>query len=246
LQLSLKDAIERGLRQNLGLLIDEQGTRSARGQRWKALSDLLPNVTTRTTDTVQQIDLAAFGISVPGIPKIVGPFSVFDTRAFLSQPVLDFKALETARAARENVKASDYSYKDARDLVVLVVGNAYLLANADAARVQATQAQVKTAQSLYQKARDMLKAGLTPGIDQLRAQVELQARQQQLIAIQNEFAKQKLNLARAIGLPVGQEFVLTDKMPYAPLESIKLEEAVARAYSSRFDYQEAMARVRAA
>src|SRR5207249_9070358 len=148
--------------------------------------------------------------------------------------------------ARENVKAADYSYKDARDMVVLVVGNAYLLANADAARVEATQAQVKTAQSLYQKARDMLKAGLTPGIDQLRAQVELQTRQQQSISIQNEFAKQKLNLARAIGLPVGQEFVLTDRMPYAPLEPIKLEEAVARAYSSRFDYQEAMARVRAA
>ena len=246
LQLSLKDAIERGLKQNLGLLIGEQGTRSARGERWKALSDLLPNVTTRTTETVQQIDLAAFGISVPGVPKIVGPFSVFDTRAFLSQPVLDFKALETARAARENVKAADYSYKDARDLVVLVVGNAYLLANADAARVEATQAQVKTAQSLYQKARDMLKAGLTPGIDQLRAQVELQTRQQQLISIQNEYAKQKLNVARAIGLPVGQEFVLTDKMPYAPLESIKLEETVARAYSSRSDYQEALARVRAA
>ena len=246
LQLSLKDAIERGLKQNLGLLIGEQGTRSARGERWKALSDLLPNVTTRTTETVQQIDLAAFGISVPGVPKIVGPFSVFDTRAFLSQPVLDFKALETARAARENVKAADYSYKDARDMVVLVVGNAYLLANADAARVEATQAQVKTAQSLYQKARDMLKAGLTPGIDQLRAQVELQTRQQQLISIQNEYAKQKLNVARAIGLPVGQEFVLTDKMPYAPLESIKLEETVARAYRSRSDYQEALARVRAA
>ena len=89
-------------------------------------------------------------------------------------------------------------------------------------------------------------AGLTPGIDQLRAQVELQTRQQQLIAVQNEYAKQKLNLARAIGLPVGQEFVLTDNVPYAPLESVKLEEAVARAYSSRFDYQEAMARVRAA
>ena len=246
LQLSLKDAIERGLKQNLGLLIGEQGTRSARGQRWTALSDLLPNVTTRTTETIQQIDLAAFGISVPGVPKIVGPFSVFETRAFLSQPVLDFKALETARAARENVKAADYSYKDARDLVVLVVGNAYLLANADAARVDAAQAQVKTAQSLYQKARDLLKAGLTPGIDQLRAQVELQTRQQQLIAVQNEYAKQKLNLARATGLPVGQEFVLTDNIPYAPLESVKLEGAVARAYSSRSDYQEALARIRVA
>ena len=61
LQLSLNDAIERGLKNNLGLLIGAEGARSARGQRWKALSDLLPNLTARTTETVQQIDLAAFG-----------------------------------------------------------------------------------------------------------------------------------------------------------------------------------------
>ena len=246
LQLSLNDAIERGLKNNLGLLIGAEGARSARGQRWKALSDLLPNLTARTTETVQQIDLAAFGITVPNFPKIVGPFSVFDARAFLSQPVLDFKALESAKAATENVHAADYSYQDARDLVVLVVGNAYLLANADAARVEAAQAQVKTAQSLDEKARDMLKAGLTPSIDQLRAQVELQSRQQQLLSAENQYAKQKLNLARAIGLPIGQEFVLTDTIPYGPLESVTLEEARARAYSSRSDYRSAMAQVRAA
>jgi outer membrane protein TolC len=246
LQLSMKEALDRGLKYNLGLLVGEQGVRSARGQSWKALSDLLPKVTARVAENVQQIDLAAFGISVPGVPSVVGPFSVFESRAFLYQPVLDFKALESVKASREKVSAAEYSYKDARDLVVLVVGNAYLLADAEAARVEAAEAQMRTAQSLYEKARDMLKAGLTPSIDQLRAQVELEARQQVLLAVRNESEKQKLNLARAIGLPVGQKFVLTDRIPYQTLQPVSLEDALRRAYSSRSDYQRELARVRAA
>jgi outer membrane protein TolC len=248
LKLSLEDALQRGLKCNLALLLDEQATRAARGQRWKALSDLLPNVTLRTGETVQQIDLAAFGFNPSAfhIPIVVGPFSVFDARAFLSQPVLDFKALEQARAARENISAAEYSYKDARDLVVLVAGNAYLLVNAAEARVQTAQAQVKTSESLHQKAADLRKAGLTPAIDELRAKVELQTRQQQLSAAENEFAKQKLNLARVIGLPEGQQFVLTDTISFQPLESVTLNRSIERAYSARSDYQAALARVRAA
>ena len=67
-----------------------------------------------------------------------------------------------------------------------------------------------------------------------------------MLSAENQYAKQKLNLARAIGLPIGQEFALTDKIPYGPLESVTPEEARARAYSSRSDYRSAMAQVRAA
>ncbi|HEV2495961.1 MAG TPA: TolC family protein [Terriglobia bacterium] len=251
LQLSIEDAFRRGLRYNLALLLDEQTTRGARGQRWKALSDLLPNVTTRTSETAEQLNLEVFGFSPAALaafhaPAIVGPFSYFDTRAFLSQPVFNLKALENARASEENIRAAEYSYKDARDLVLLVVGNAYLLVNAAEARVETAQAQVKTSQSLYQKAADMRQAGLTPAIDELRAKVELQARQQQLIAAQNQFAKRKLDLARAIGLAEGQQFVATDRIPFRPLAPSTLERALERAFASRSDYQAALARVRAA
>lgn len=62
LQLSLRDAIDRGLRQNLALFLNEQGTRAARAEQLRNLSDLLPNVSARTVETVQQINLAAFGL----------------------------------------------------------------------------------------------------------------------------------------------------------------------------------------
>jgi outer membrane protein TolC len=125
--------------------------------------------------------------------------------------------------------------------VVLAVGNAYLQALAGAARVETAEAQQGTAKALYDKAVDQQKAGVTAAIDTLRAQVEWQARQQQLIQARNDHAKQKLTLARVIGLATGQQFVLTQKAPADTLPVPKLEDALQKAYTLRADYQ---ARVR--
>lgn len=247
LALSLKDSIDRGLKYNLGLLLSAQGTRGARGARLRALSDLLPKVSWATTESRQQLNLQAFGFSsFPGIPAIVGPFNTFDTRAYLSQPILDFKALQGARAEAENVKAAEFSYQDSRDLVVLVCADLYLAANAASSRVDAATAELKTAQAIYDRAVDLKKAGTVPGIDVLRAQVELQAEQQRLMFVQNAFQKQKLSLARAIGLPIGQEFALSDKIPYAAIPPLPLDQALEVALKSRADIQSAVALVRAA
>jgi outer membrane protein TolC len=245
--LSLAGSVKLALQHNLGLLFADQDSRAARGVRWQELSRLLPDVTTATSETVQQINLEAFGFSsFPGVPQIVGPFSVADTRAFLTQPILDFKALNKTREASEKLKATQYSYEDARDLVVLVSASLYLRARAGQSRIEAAQAQVKTAQALYDRAVDLKKAGTVPAIDVLRAQVELQAQRQRLIFFQNEFEKQKLDLARAIGLSVAQEMTLTDPVPYSPLLPISFDEALARAYRSRGDYQQALALLNAA
>jgi outer membrane protein TolC len=131
-------------------------------------------------------------------------------------------------------------------LVVLVTGNAYLQTIAGAARTETAEAQVKTAETLYNRAVDQQKAGVIPAIDMLRAQVELQSRQQQLISARNDFAKQKLTLARVIGLPLGQEFMLTDQAPYEAFIPPSLDEALRRAYGSRPDYQAGLAQVRSA
>jgi len=49
-----------------------------------------------------------------------------------------------------------------------------------------------------------------------------------------------------IGLPLGQEFALTDKAPYEPLSTPGLDESLRRAYTSRSDYRAGLSRVRAA
>ncbi len=246
LALSLSDSIRRGLRNNLGALLSRQETRSAQAARTRALSNLLPNLTTRTSATEQQVNLAAFGFSgFPGVPQVVGPFSVYDARALLSQSVVDFSALNNSRASSENIKASRLSYQNARDTVVLAVANLYLQAIAGESRISSVQAQVNTADALYRQAVDFKNSGLVPAIEVLRSQVELQSQRQRLIFYRNDFEKQKLDLARSIGLPAAQAFRLSDPLPYSPAPPISLEEALQKAYASRPDYQSAAARVRA-
>jgi outer membrane protein TolC len=246
LQLSFLDAIDRGLKQNLGLLLSSDNNLSARGEKWKELSNLLPNLNVKGLENVQQTSLAALGFRLPAIPRVIGPFNYLDARAFLTQQVFNWNYIQRERSAAQSLKAAEYSYKNARELVVLVVGNAYLQAIAGSARVETAEAQVKTAQTLHDRAVDQLKAGVSPAIDTLRSQVELQSRQQQLIAVRTDFAKQKLALSRIIGLPLGQEFVLTDKAPYDALVPPSLDESLKRAYASRSDYQAALAQARAA
>jgi outer membrane protein TolC len=250
LLLNLQDAIDRGLRTNLGLLLSGDQTITARGERWKQLSNLLPNLSARVQEDVQTQSLTALGFKSNvfpfPVPRVIGPFNYFDARASVSQSLFNFHDLEKERAASESLKSAQYTFKDARELVVLAVGNAYLLAIATAARIETTDAQVKNAQALYDRAVDQQKAGLNPAIDTLRSQVELQTRQQQLIAARNDFAKQKLSLARVIGLPPGQQFVLTEKAPYESMTPLPLETYLQRAYASRADYQAAQSQVRSA
>ena len=250
LQLGYEEAIERGLRNNLGLLLSGDQTILARGERWKELSNLLPNATARIQEDVQTLSLTALGLKSNvfpfPVPKVIGPFNYFDARASVTQSVFNFQDIEKERAASESLKSAQYNYKDSREVVVLAVGNAYLVAIATAARIETTDAQVTNARALYNKAVDQQNAGLSPAIDTLRAQVELQTRQQQLIVARNDYAKQKLSLARIIGLPPGQQFQLTEKAPYQALTPMPLEVYLQRAYASRWDYQAAQSQVHSA
>jgi len=247
LTLTPLDAIDRGLKYNLSLLLSEQATETARGARLRALADVLPTVTGRVSETVQQVNLASFGITaIPGIPSIVGPFAVFDMRVFGSGALFDLHALNRLRSRGQDVTAAQFNYQNARDLIVLVVGGAYMQALAGEARIAAVEAQLKTAEALHRQAQDMKNAGVVPGIDVLRSQVEMQVQQQRLVAARNDFAKEKLTVARLIGLPPAQEFTFAGRIPLTPQPPMTLDEALQRAYRDRPDYHSAQALVRSA
>src|SRR5207237_1135731 len=97
------------------------------------------------------------------------------------------------------------------------VGGSYLQLIASAARVETLKAQITAAQAVYQQAVDRNKSGLNARIDVNRSQVELQTQQQRLTSFTNDFEKQKIALARMIGLPLGQVFGLADTIPYREL-----------------------------
>jgi outer membrane protein TolC len=247
LALTLDDAIARGLQHNLGLLLAQDAVEAARGERGEARADLLPHLEGTILASRQKISTAAFGFAGVGdFPTIIGPFNVVDFRARATQTILDLHALGRSHERAEGLKASEAEERNTRDLVVLACAQLYLRAATAESRITAAKARLATAQALFDLAGDRKASGLAAGIDVLRAQVEREAERQRVIVAENDAAKSKLDLARAIGLPLGQVFRLADPIPRTPAPDLTRDEALNRAYESRADLRAAEARVRAA
>jgi outer membrane protein TolC len=246
LNLSLREALDRALKYNLALVETGESIQVRRAQRMLALSQLIPTLTVRPSVTGEQINLLAFGFPLPpGTPGVVGPFTVYDARAYGTSN-LSFQSWRNYRSGGQAVRAEELSLRDARDQVVQIVIQLSLQTITASARIDAARARVRTAERLYQQALDRRNAGTAPGIDVLRAQVEAQAERQRLIAYEGDFDKQKLALGRAIGLPAGQPFRTTETVPYAPLPAgVTLEESLGKAFEQRSDYRAADALVHA-
>jgi outer membrane protein TolC len=249
-KLGLREAIQRGLAYNLGQTGATQAMRQAQGQSKVALSSLLPNINGTINENVQTTDLRAegFRFSFPGfaIPAVIGPFNYIDLRAHLSQSVLDLAAINNYRAASDVAKANRYSAQDARELIVLAVGGAYLQTIAARARMASEEAQLQSANAVFDQSKQQLGQGLIAKVDADRNEVQALTHQQRLLSLKNDLAKQKINLARMIGLPPNDQYDLSDEVPFAPAAPLTIEDALAQAFQQRADLKAADAQMRAA
>jgi outer membrane protein TolC len=250
--LSLADAIIRGLRYNLGLIESSQGSAEARARRMRALSALLPSISARASQTFEKLSLKEIGLKLPpipgfhGLPPTTDIFGFQDARIVGTQSVYNRQLREEYKSRQSEEAASISSIKDARDVVALATGVAWFQVAASAARVDAARAQVTSASELDTQTSDKVKAEVVPEIDSLRAQVERQTSDQRLTNALNDLEKDKLSLARIIGLPIDQEFEVTETAPYAPLTGLTQETARAEALRNRADLASLRATVTAA
>jgi outer membrane protein TolC len=237
LPLSLDQAITMGLKYNLGLVLSGVNAGSAGAQRLQQLQALLPTVNASFKESDQQTNLRAEGLNIPGFPAVIGPYAYTDIRGSVQWSLLNVSSLRNYLASKHNFEGSKLSVEDAKDMVVLTVGNAYLLCIADASRVQSAQAQVNTSKVSLDQAVANHQAGTAPLLDELRARVDYQTQQQTLITAQNQYEKDKIALARAIGLPLEQSYELTDQAPFQALDNLDPNAAVQQGLAHRRDLQ---------
>ncbi len=249
-KLSLEEALKRGLAYNLGAVGITQTLRQNSAQVRVARSALLPNINGSLSETVEQTDLAAFGLrfSVPGfhIATVVGPYNYFALQATLSQTVANLTAVDNYRAAKATARASQYSLEDAHDLVTLAVGGAYLQVLAAQARVDSAQAQLDTANAVFHQSNEQHQEGVLGRLNVDQSQLQTLAQQQQIITLRNDLAKQKINLARLTGLPPNADYQLIDRFPFSPAPVQSVNDAVTRAEQQRADLKAAESQVEAA
>jgi outer membrane protein TolC len=236
-RLSLQDAIQKALQANLNVLVAGTRVDEAEGTRVRRLSAaLLPRISTQTYANVQNRDLRAFGISLPGMPEVVGPFSNYDIRVYAQQNVVDLASGHGFKASERAVDAGKMSYRDTRDMIVRSIAGLYLNAQSAAARVDAAQSRVTDSNTLLKLAKDRHDAGAATGVDVLRAQVQLANDKQALLIAQNQYKQSLLVIARNLGMSPGTQLELAEPLRYAPLNQPQAETLIPAALLARADY----------
>jgi outer membrane protein TolC len=251
IQLSLDDAVRRGLENNLGLKQSENAEKSIHGQKLEALQEFLPTITLSGDTGFYQHNLAAQGFG-PGLiskfSKIFpggGPSNFsFITRDTLTEGQLHFSQILFSgpviagwRAAGAATRAAHFAKMSARGEVVQQVASAYLHAIAAASEIDNAKALEQTDQVLFDHAHQERLAGTASHLDELRAQVQLQSQQQARIAVEASYEKDLILLKRETGIDPGQAVTLTDRTPYSELAAQTPEEVRAVAYKNRQDWQ---------
>ena len=248
LPLSLDEAITRGVRQNLQVVLRQQNGRRVGGLQSTAVNALLPSLQAQAYTNTQEINLAAMGFK----PQELGPLfaqlglssagfstivkvDVTSAQLSLNQQLFNVPAYYLYRAAQRAQSVAELETLNARGGVALMVGSQYLTVLADAAQVTNDRAQVKSDEVALQQARDRQQAGVGVHLDTLRAQVQLQSEQQTLISAEDAYAKDKIQLNRFMGAPADQEYVLTDTTPYADLAMLPQNITLEYAYTKRKD-----------
>jgi len=244
LPLSLDDAVDRGLKHNLQILLATQTQQSVRGQILGVYFALLPNMSVTAYSNALEIDLAALGFKpsslaafgfAPGTVSTIQKVDTTNAQFNANQVLFDLPDLYLYQAAKKAENVVALNLLNVRGAVVYQVGVQYLAALADQAQIANAQALVTADREVLRQATLFHDAGVGANLDVLRAQVQLQSQQQTLLRAQNTFAKDKIALNRLIGLPAEQELAITDTVPYAELADLPLDQAKTIAYQRRKD-----------
>jgi outer membrane protein TolC len=252
--LTLEDAVRRGLLTNLGVVGAEATSQQARAQRLQARSALLPNINASVAENAAKVDLAAEGFSASAFgsalgfsfPTVVGPFHYYDLHGSLQQSLLDFTAMHNLKSANQSANAAALDARQAREEVVLTVAGLYLQLMASTAEMKQQQVEVQYAEASYKQAQAQADAGNKAPIEANRSLVEFQTEQQRLRSQRGDVEKQKNQLARVIGLPLGIDIELSETLQALHADPPDLEEAIRRAWAQRQDLKSAEAQLRAA
>ena len=251
LTLSLDDAIRRGLENNLGLREAESNQKILQGEKNEALQQFLPTITLTGDTGFHEYNLAALGFSpslaskfsgrAPGVSAANFPLitrvDLTEGQVHFEQTLFSGSVIAGWKAAGAAERVAYYARMSAEGEVIQQVAVSYLRAIAAASDVDNARALMAEDQVALDHAREAHQAGTVANLDLLRAQVELQAQQQEVIATENDLDKDLILLKREIGVAPGQKIELTDRAPYTDLALQTPDEVRATAYQNRQDYQ---------
>jgi outer membrane protein TolC len=241
LRLSLREAIQAAIDNNVNVRLLKERIAAAQAQADTSLGALLPNVSGYVNGRNQTVNLAAFGLpanrlSSLGLTRsVTDPFEVYDARASLVQNIFSLSLIQRWRAARAGVDVASLEAEVTKRDVMAAVGLLYIEALRADEAVKARQADIDLAQQLFKLAKDRKAAGVATGLDVTREEVQLENNRQRWLVAQNEQQSARLNLIRALGIGFEVRLVLTDALTFVPVEAQPAEQALTIAREQRLE-----------
>ena len=249
---------------NTYIQLSDENVRQAQSRTAEARSAFLPDIEAQAGEEVAMKSLAALGLDlatdqtllgaengltgtfapvertllgdiIKDIPRVVGPFDSVDVRVRATEDLVDFSSIRRYQASRAALRATKADRSNTEASVSTTVAKAYLTALRANADVEAAQASLALAEAVLKQSENQKTAGTSTGIEVTRAKVQLSNEKQHLLAAQNDRSKSYLQLLRAMGLDLGTELELTDKLSFEPVDPVTVEEARATALKTRPD-----------
>ncbi|MDB4874748.1 MAG: outer rane efflux protein [Gemmatimonadetes bacterium] len=256
-RLSLGEAARLAAAQTAGVQSATARVDEAQARVRQSRAALLPQIEATPNYTSHTLNSATFGFDFPAAPgqkplldpngQIIGPVKLWDLRGQVTQSLYDPTARERVKAARAGVTAASADVAIAAEQSATNAASIYVRALRNDAALQARLADSTIAAELLGIARDQLAAGVGVGLDVTRAQSQLAAARAQLIAARNDRGRVRLDLLRALNLPLDTRLELTDSLASLPLPEVADEvAAVDVAVRSRPDIRAADAQLAAA
>jgi outer membrane protein TolC len=250
--LSLSKSIEIALAPdgNAKVQLAAEAVRQAQARKAQALSVLLPNFDASWSARSFTQNLSTMGLRIQtplfAIPTFVGPVDVYDLRASGTQSVFNLSAIRKFQAAGAQASASKLDTEQARVQTAALVGKAYINATRAESGVATATANLELAERLLRLAQSQKDAGTGTGLDITRAQVQVSSEKQRLIAAKEDRETARLNLLRAMNVPLDLAVELTDPLTYTPADIPEPASAIQIARGNRPDLKAQSGRERSA
>ncbi|HET6680468.1 MAG TPA: TolC family protein [Gemmatimonadaceae bacterium] len=210
---------------------------------------LLPSASLEVSDGRRTFNTASFGIDFPTQPgepplfdpegQVEGPVRTVDIRGRVTAPLLNLSALARVHSARAEARATEAASANSARSAALSGAMRFVRAVRAQSLIRAREADSTLATELLGIARSQLAAGVGVGLDVTRAQAQVARAHADLISARIDRDRARLELARALGIPLDSRLALPDSLPPPAGVATVVPDAVDAAVRQRADVRAA-------
>lgn len=218
LPLSFADALQRATKSAPTVQIASLRSDAAQARVRTAHGFVWPTLSASTGWLNRTFNRHSLGLEIPSptpLPDLIGPFDVFDARLQLSQAIVDFAGRARLRAAQAAAAGTDAEGSAAAETAAQAAALAYLRAARSAAVLDARRADSSLAAELVSLATAQNRAGVSATIDVTRAETQRVTAAGALVVARNQIERNRIDLARALGIDPATPILLTDSLTAA-------------------------------